>query len=328
MLLPPDWASSSTTDTLVEHFNAVGRHMPTMIVTAFFSHMGPRSQDRQLGVIRELYERCPDLVAVKDDLLGEAGMRMCMLVHDRWAVVSGGWMSNHTLQVPYGVDGYLCLIMSFRPDIAWRYFDAVREGRYPDAWRVVREIEWPLRDLMGSFGVSLNSVWSGTGCRSCSASAAAEHHPENAVRLRGDPLDLLLHVLQRYRMRRQRVDLQLALGDQPHAELEVGARGPAHVQHPRVVRPVLPLPVVVAGTGPGGAADVDVEGGRRVIEGGSADDDDAPGAGAVGGRRFRQACSCSNASVPSPSEGHHPGVEALPTGEGGGGLGGRLRRRC
>ena len=161
MLLPPDWASSSTTDTLVEHFNAVGRHMPTMIVTAFFSHMGPRSPDRQLGVIRELYERCPDLVAVKDDLLGEAGMRMCMLVHDRWAVVSGGWMSNHTLQVPYGVDGYLCLIMSFRPDIAWRYFDAVREGRYPDAWRVVREIEWPLRDLMGSFGVSLNSVWHG-----------------------------------------------------------------------------------------------------------------------------------------------------------------------
>ena len=161
MLLPPDWASSSTTDTLVEHFNAVGRHMPTMIVTAFFSHMGPRSQDRQLGVIRELYERCPDLVAVKDDLLGEAGMRMCMLVHDRWAVVSGGWMSNHTLQVPYGVDGYLCLIMSFRPDIAWRYFDAVKEGRYPEAWRVVREIEWPLRDLMGSFGVSLNSVWHG-----------------------------------------------------------------------------------------------------------------------------------------------------------------------
>ena len=91
MLLPPDWASSTTTDTLVEHFNAVGQHMPTMIVTAFFTHMGPRPPGSQLEVVRELYERCPNLVAVKDDVLGEAGNRMCMLVHDagRWSRAGG-----------------------------------------------------------------------------------------------------------------------------------------------------------------------------------------------------------------------------------------------
>ena len=161
MLLPPDWAASSQPEQLVEHFNAVGRHLPTMIVTAFFTTMGPRPPGRQLEVLRLLYERCPNLVAVKDDVFGEAGVRMCMMVHDRWAVVSGGWMSNHTLQVPYGVDGYLCLIMSFRPDIAWAYFDAVKAGEYARAWRIVREVEWPLRDLMGTFGVSLNSVWHG-----------------------------------------------------------------------------------------------------------------------------------------------------------------------
>ena len=161
MLLPPDWGASSTTDTLVEHFNAVGQHMPTMIVTAFFTHMGPRPPSRQMEVVRALYERAPNLVAVKDDVLGEAGTRMCMLVHDRWAVVSGGLMANHTLQVPYGVDGYLCLIMSFRPDIAWEYFTAIKEEKYSRAWQIVREVEWPLRDLMGAVHGSMNSVWHG-----------------------------------------------------------------------------------------------------------------------------------------------------------------------
>lgn len=161
MLLPPDWAASSEPEQLVQHFNAVGEHMPTMIVTAFFTMMGPRPPGRQMEMLRALYEGAPNLVAVKDDILGDAGNRMCMMVHDRWAVVSGGLMANHTLQVPYGVDGYLCLIMSYRPDIAWEYFNAVKAGDYETSWRMIREIEYPLRDLLTSFGVSMNSAWHG-----------------------------------------------------------------------------------------------------------------------------------------------------------------------
>ncbi len=158
MLLPPDWAALGQPEQLVEHFNAVGEHIPTMIVTAYFKMGGERPPGRQMEVVRALYEGAPNLVAVKDDIFGEAGNQMCMLVHDRWAVVSGGFMSNHTLQVPYGVDGYLCLIMSFRPDLAWAYFDAVKAGEYETAWRYVREVEYPLRALIGSIGVSLNCV--------------------------------------------------------------------------------------------------------------------------------------------------------------------------
>ena len=114
-----------------------------------------------MEIIRALYERAPNQIAVKDDVLGDAGNRMCMLVHDRWAVVSGGLMANHTQQVPYGVDGYLCLFMSFRPDIAWHYFNAVKAENYPAAWRIIREIEYPLIDLMSSFSGGLNAVWHG-----------------------------------------------------------------------------------------------------------------------------------------------------------------------
>ena len=161
MLLPPDWAASTSTDCLVQHFNAVGEHIPTMIVTAFFTTMGPRPPGRQMEIIQALHEQCPNLVAVKDDVLGEAGNRMCMLVRDRWAVVSGGYMANHMLQVPYGVDGYLCLLMSFRPDLGWQYFDAVKRKDFAEAWRIIREVEWPLRDLMGTFSCSPNCVWHG-----------------------------------------------------------------------------------------------------------------------------------------------------------------------
>ena len=70
-------------------------------------------------------------------------------------------MANHTLQVPYGVDGYLCLIMSYRPDIAWEYLNAVKAGDFETSWRMIREIEYPLRDLLTSFGVSMNSAWHG-----------------------------------------------------------------------------------------------------------------------------------------------------------------------
>jgi dihydrodipicolinate synthase/N-acetylneuraminate lyase len=149
MLLPPDWGASTTPDTLVDHFNAVGQHMPTMMVTAFFTMSGPRPLAGQLEVIRQLYERAPNQVAVKDDILGELGTNLCLMTHERWAVVSGGLMSNHTLQVPYGVDGYLCLLMSYKPEIAWQYFNAVQANDFQTAWRIIREIEKPLMKLLG-----------------------------------------------------------------------------------------------------------------------------------------------------------------------------------
>jgi len=150
MLLPPDWAGSTTPDTLVRHFSRVGEHMPTMLVTAFFlqSLGGGRAGSFQLEVVRALYERAHNLVAVKDDVVGDFGTNLCMITHERWAVVSGGLMSNHLLQIPYGVDGYLCLLMSYKPEIAWQYWDAVQSRDFDTAWRIIREIEKPLMDCM------------------------------------------------------------------------------------------------------------------------------------------------------------------------------------
>lgn len=161
MLAPPDWGASTTPNTLVDHFNAVGQHLPTMLVTAFFSAspiFGARPASFRSDVTRALYERAPNQVAVKDDLMGDAGISMCLTTHDRWAFVSGGWMSNHLTQAPYGASGYLCMFMNYWPKISWDYFNAVRDRDFPTAWRIVREIERPLREFMYTFEGGFNAV--------------------------------------------------------------------------------------------------------------------------------------------------------------------------
>ena len=147
MLMPPDWAGQTTPDTLVTHFNAVSEHIPTMLVTAFFTQtgvFGPRTGGFNMEVIQALYERVPGMVAVKDDILGDFGINLCTTVHDRWAVVSGGLMKNHIFQVPYGVDGFLDSFISFKPDISWDYWNSIQAKDYNAAWKIIREKEMPL----------------------------------------------------------------------------------------------------------------------------------------------------------------------------------------
>ncbi len=161
MLMPPDWGASTTCETIVQHFNAVGEHMPVMLVTAFFEQsgvFGARPGSFRMDVIRALLERVPNMVAIKDDVLGDFGFKLCTLAHDRWAIVSGGWMFNHTQQVPYGVDGYLALFMSYKPQIDWQYWNAIQTGDFDTAWKIIREIEMPVRDFIMSFEGGFNSA--------------------------------------------------------------------------------------------------------------------------------------------------------------------------
>ena len=161
MLLPPDWAASTTAKMLVDHFNAVGEHMPTMLVTAFFNQAGvlaARPMSFNLEVIAALHERARHMVAVKDDVLGDFGTKMCMMTHERWAVVSGGMMRNHMRQMPYGVAGYLCMMMNYKPEISWQYWDAVQGRDYDTATKIIREIEMPLFDCICGFEGGFNAA--------------------------------------------------------------------------------------------------------------------------------------------------------------------------
>ena len=159
MVLPPDWAGSTTVESLVEHYRAISEHIPVMVVT---NYLGTRGMDFGLRVIGELYERVPGIVAVKDDVCGAFARKLGVMTHERWAVLSGGQKQNHLDMVPYGEDSYLSTFFTFRPEIAWRYWRAIECGDTEAAGAVVRDYDMPLFDYLvkveGSFDAAAHGI--------------------------------------------------------------------------------------------------------------------------------------------------------------------------
>ena len=159
MVLPPDWANSCTVETLVQHYAAAGEHIPVMVVTNYLIR---RPQSFALEVIKSLYERVPQVVALKDDVTGELVRKICLMTHERWALIAGGLKQNHINMLPYGVDGYFSMHVTFYPDIARKYWNAIKTGRMDDAIAIVRDYDMPLFDqlryLEGGFDAGIHGV--------------------------------------------------------------------------------------------------------------------------------------------------------------------------
>jgi 4-hydroxy-tetrahydrodipicolinate synthase len=160
MVLPPDWAESTTVDTLVAHYRAVSEHIPVMLVT---NYLGSRGMDFGLELCRRLLREVPGVMALKDDVLGEFICKVCLMTHDRWALSAGGEKKNHLLMLPYGVDGYLSTFINFKPEIAWRYWKAIKADDLPAARAVVRDYDMPLFDYLskseGSFDAAMHGIY-------------------------------------------------------------------------------------------------------------------------------------------------------------------------
>ena len=147
MASPPDWGASATVDTLVDHYAAVAEHIPVMVVTNVFISRGMQFG---LETVQRLVDEVDNIVAVKDDMCGEFGRRLCLMVQDRWAVYSGGYKQNHLDMVPYGCDGYLSTFITFQPRVAHDYWNAVQGQNMETARRIMKEIEFPFWDCLHS----------------------------------------------------------------------------------------------------------------------------------------------------------------------------------
>ncbi len=159
MVLPPDWAHSTTTDTLVQHYGAVAQVMPVMLVTGVFL---PRGMEFGLKSLQAVLDRVDGVVAIKDDFCGEFARKMGVLVHDRWAVWSGGQKQNHMNAHPYGCDGYLSSFLSFKPEIAHRYWAAIAADDLPNAAAVIRQYDMPffefISQMQGGFDAAVHGI--------------------------------------------------------------------------------------------------------------------------------------------------------------------------
>jgi len=160
MVFPPDWAQSSTLDTLVDHYTAVSKEIPVMVVSAAFAG---RPQGFRLELISRLYEHAENVVALKDDVCEEFGRRVSAMVSDRWTVIAGGSKQIHFYMAPFGCKGHLSTLITYKPQIAKKYWAAVNSGDYATAGAIVRDVDMAMFDVLmkcpGSFDAGMHA-WS------------------------------------------------------------------------------------------------------------------------------------------------------------------------
>ena len=142
MCRPPDWADSTTPETLAEHYVEVSKHIPVMIVTW---GLGLRGHDFGLDVIRLAIEQSESIVAVKDDVVGEFAQRLSVLCRGTGVVAfAGGLKTNHLNMVPFG--GGHCYMSTFQmgaAHITEQYWAAVQEGNLKLAEEIIQKYETP-----------------------------------------------------------------------------------------------------------------------------------------------------------------------------------------
>jgi len=160
MALPPDWPHSTTVDSLVSYYQAVSQHLPVMMVT---NYLNARGAAFGLELIGRLLQEAPRVLALKDDVCGEFVRKACLLAQGRWAMAAGGQKQNHMNMVPYGADGYLSTFITFKPEIAWRYWRAIKAQDLTAAAAVIRDYDMPFFDhavkTEGSFDAAMHGVY-------------------------------------------------------------------------------------------------------------------------------------------------------------------------
>ncbi|MDB6127713.1 MAG: dihydrodipicolinate synthase [Verrucomicrobia bacterium] len=164
MVLPPDWCQGCTNDTLVEHYAAVAKEIPVMVVTNF---MLKWPMTRTVELLRRLRDEVPGILAVKDDVCGELGRRLGLTVHDRWAVFASGTKQIILNNVAFGCDGYLSSFIYIKPEIAHAYWGAIKAKDDAAIRKIIVEVDLPFWEFMesvpGSFDSAVHGIMEARG---------------------------------------------------------------------------------------------------------------------------------------------------------------------
>jgi dihydrodipicolinate synthase/N-acetylneuraminate lyase len=85
-----------------------------------------------------------------------------MELGDTLAVIAGGQKENHMNMWPYGCDGYLSTFITFKPEVARRYWHAIEANRIDQASEVIRTIDQPffrhIASYTGGFDAAMHGI--------------------------------------------------------------------------------------------------------------------------------------------------------------------------
>ncbi len=148
MACPPDWGQSCTPQSFAEHYAAIAKVLPVMIVTNVFI---PRGRTCCLETIERALGLSENILAIKDDLCGDTAHDISGRFHDKLAIIAGGQKRNHMNMFPWGVDGYLSLFVTYNPAIAQAYWAAMERNDLPAATKIILEQDIPFFDFVETF---------------------------------------------------------------------------------------------------------------------------------------------------------------------------------
>ncbi len=153
---PPNWANSMTADTLTDYYVEVAKIIPLMLI---FSPLGGNDG---ITSMEKALDRTDNIVAIKDDSCSAISRKMTIACRERCAIFAGGQKQNYLNIRPYGADGYLSTIAMFKPEIAWKFWNAITSGKDKTAMDIVEKIDMPMFEcligLPGSFDSGIHAV--------------------------------------------------------------------------------------------------------------------------------------------------------------------------
>jgi 4-hydroxy-tetrahydrodipicolinate synthase len=166
--MPANWCNSITPETCSDHYVAVAEIMPTMILTCALMPMGDANA---LKTLEMSMDKSSGIAAIKDDYCGAFSRKMSLLCYERLAIIAGGQKQNHMNILPYGVDGYLSMYARFKPEIAWKYWDAITRKDIPAAVNIISKYDLSfidkIRSFEGGFDVGIRAAMEVFGISKC-----------------------------------------------------------------------------------------------------------------------------------------------------------------
>jgi len=153
MCMPPTWGGSSP-QNMAEHYAAVAKVMPVMIVTNVFHNLPVAFG---LETIRLTLAKSNNVLAIKDDIGGTFAPRMCAEFHDRLAIFAGGTKEAHLKLLPFGCDGYMSIFVYLNAPHAARYWRAVEAADHETMRKIVFDCDAALFDFVSGFASGGNA---------------------------------------------------------------------------------------------------------------------------------------------------------------------------
>jgi dihydrodipicolinate synthase/N-acetylneuraminate lyase len=145
VLLPP----GGSDDGYVEHFRKIAA--ATKIAIVLQGDMPPRLIERFIQI--------PSIVSMKEDGTEDYYVQIVKQFGRRLAIFCGGQKRRYLIGQPFGSPAYFSFFITFAPEIAVRFYEAVKKDDLEAARAIVERYEKPVFDFCSAGPCGFHAYW-------------------------------------------------------------------------------------------------------------------------------------------------------------------------